>query len=169
MGINIICAMSKSRQIGYQGKLLTHLPRDLKYFKHLTENQITIMGRVTYESILSQLGKPLPNRTNIVLTRDYNYTTDHDNVHVYNSIHDILDEYEQHGEGDIFVIGGEQIYSMFLPHADRLYLTIIDHEFPEADTYFPAISDNFKCISMISNKQDEKHAYDYHFLVYEKK
>ena len=168
MGINLICCLDKNRAIGNKSKLLANLPRDLKYFKHLTENQITIMGRVTYESILSQLGKPLPNRTNIVLTRDYNYTTDHDNVHVYNSIHDILDEYEQHGEGDIFVIGGQQIYEMFLPHADRLYLTIIDHEF-EADTYFPAIGDSWKCISLISNKADEKHAYDYYFLVYEKK
>lgn len=171
MSINIIAAMDKQRAIGHQNKLLTHLPSDLKYFKELTQNQVVVMGRVTFESILDQLGHPLVNRTNLIVTNDYHYQVDYGNCYVYNSINDILNDYYEHveGETDIWIIGGSQIYNEFLPHADKLYLTIIDHKFEDVDTYFPAVSDEWKVTSKQSIKADEQNEYDHHFLVYEKK
>lgn len=169
MAINIICAIDLNSGIGYKNKLLCHLPNDLKRFKSLTENQVVVMGRVTYKSILNQLGKPLPYRTNVILTRDEEYSVNYDDVHVYNSISDLLYEYEQECEGDIWIIGGQQVYEQFLPYADNLYLTIIDHEFEDVDTYFPAISNEWKCVDKVENKKDDKHLYDYHYLTYTKK
>lgn len=169
MTINIICAMDKNRAIGYQSKLLTYLPNDLKYFKSLTEDSICVMGRVTYESIISQLGKPLPNRNTIVLTNDYTYNTPYDNVAIYHSIGDIVyDHIDANNQNEIFICGGSQIYNEFLPYADVLYLTIINHEFTEADSYFPEIDDEWKFVTKIINKADDKNLYNHHFITYEK-
>ena len=170
MTISLIACMDKNRSIGNKGKLLCHLPSDLRYFKHITNNQVCIMGRTTYESILNQLGKPLPDRTNIVISRDYTYSSPYDNVYIYHSIDDVIHDYEEHGEKmpEVYICGGQTLYEQFLPYADRLYLTIIEHEF-EADTYFPAIGDEWRCVSMIEGTRDENNQYDHHFLVYEKK
>ena len=170
MTISLIACMDKNRGIGNKGKLLCHLPSDLRYFKHITNNSTCVMGRTTYESILNQLGKPLPNRTNIVITSDYTYSSPYDNVYIYHSIDDVIHDYDEHGEKlpEVYICGGQTLYEQFLPYADRLYLTIIDHEF-EADTYFPAISDEWRRVNMIEGTRDENNQYDHHFLVYEKK
>lgn len=169
MAINIICALDRNRGIGYKDQLLCHLPNDLKRFKKLTDNSIVVMGRNTYNSILTQLGKPLPNRISLVLTRDRGYQANHEDVYEFNSINEVLYDYENHCTDDIWIIGGQQVYEQFLPYADNLYLTIINHEFENVDTYFPAISNEWKCVDKVENKKDDKHLYDYHYLTYTKK
>lgn len=118
--INIIVAMDRNGLIGANGKLPWHLPSDLRFFRDTTLGQIVVMGSKTYESI----GKPLPNRINMVLSRKTGCTI--------NRVLDLADG------NDIFVIGGANVYEQFLPIADRLIITHIDAEF-EGDTYFPLV------------------------------
>lgn len=161
--------MDQNRAIGYKNKLLAYLSADLKHFKELTTGHFVIQGRKTYESI----GKPLPNRTNIILSRDTKYNP-HPAVHVYNSVEDILWEYENYAEKeiDMFIIGGSQIYEQFLPHADKLYLTIIEHKFDksEVDSYFPAfeLSDWNHRVTGFKRK-DDKNEYSHYYVEYLRK
>lgn len=126
--ISIISAISKNNVIGLNNTLPWHLPEDLKHFKNLTTGKTVVMGRKTFESI----GKPLPNRTNIVLSRN-NKEINIPGVITTNNIESLI-----HSENEIFIIGGSEIYSLFLPYANKLYLTLIDEEY-EGDTYFPDI------------------------------
>jgi len=117
--INIIVAMDRNGLIGANGALPWHLPSDLRFFRDTTLGQIVVMGSKTYESI----GRPLPNRINMVLSRKTGCTI--------NRVIDLA------GDNDIFVIGGANVYEQFLPIADRLIITHIDAEF-NGDTYFPS-------------------------------
>jgi dihydrofolate reductase len=138
----------------------------MEHFKESTLNGICVMGRSTYESI----GKPLSNRTNIVLSRDSKYDP-HPTVYVYSDIETILHEYKSYGEEevDVFVIGGQQIYEQFLPFADIINLTVIEHKFPDADSFFPEFSlDDFKVISNVYNESDKKNKYDHSFITYKR-
>lgn len=167
MTINIIAAVGLNNELGYKNELLVHLPNDLRRFKQLTEGSFVVQGRNTYESI----GKPLPNRTNILLSRNTQLDI-HPAVFVYNSIDDVLWEYENYAEKqiDLWIIGGAEVYKQFLPHADRIYLTVIDNIFKYADTYFPQFDlSDFKVIEHIENKADDKHIFDYHYITYEKR
>lgn len=125
--INIIVAVADNGVIGCQNKLIWHISEDLKRFKRLTTGNTVVMGRKTFESI----GRPLPNRKNIVITRDASFTPE--GVMVVNSIQDALK-----AGGEIFIIGGGEIYAQTLPLAGRLHLTKVDQS-PKGDTYFPAI------------------------------
>lgn len=126
--------MGKNRAIGKNNSLLWHIPEELKRFKSITMGHPIIMGRKTYESI----GKPLPGRTNIVITRDEDYSSD--GVEVVHSLEEALRFASlTQGDDEIFVIGGGQIYQQAINLADKLYLTIVDDN-PEADTYFPDYS-----------------------------
>lgn len=129
--ISIIAALGKNRVIGKDNELLWPIPDDLKRFKEITTGHPVIMGSKTYESI----GKPLPNRTNIVITRDKNYKAPGTFI-----AHSLEEAFEKAGGGEIFVIGGAQIYSLALPHADKLYLTLIEDE-KEGDAFFPDYSE----------------------------
>lgn len=167
MTINIIAAVSKTGQLGYQNDLLVKLPNDLKRFKRLTESNFVVMGKNTFESI----GKPLPHRHNLVLTRNTNHELPNE-VFVYNSISSLLHEYEYYGEKeqDIWVIGGANVYEQLLSYADNLYLTEIDHVFENADCYFPDIDySQWELIEHIRNKADDKHLYDYKYKTYKRK
>ena len=135
--ISIIAAVSKNGVIGVDNKLPWDLPEDLKRFKELTTGNVVIMGRKTYESI----GKPLPNRINIVVTRDKNFFTP--NVIVANSLDSAL--LKAGGNKDIFIIGGGEIYKQSIGFADKLYITEVDMEV-EGDTTFPTISDQWSVI-----------------------
>lgn len=165
----MIACMDRVRGIGYKDRLLTHLPADLQHFRKLTTNTITIMGRRTYESILAvNFGQPLSNRITIVLTHDTNYKADHPEVFVYNSIEDILHEYYSYGEGksEVFICGGAEIYKQFLPYADKLYITEINHTF-QSDTYFPEINPSQWELSRYEpHVADDKNPYDYSFKEY---
>jgi dihydrofolate reductase len=124
--INIIVAMSKNRVIGNANTLIWHLPEDLRRFKQLTTGNTIVMGRKTYESI----GKPLPNRRSIIITRDTNYKVD--GCEVVNSLEEALEL----SNNNCFIIGGGEIYKQSLKIADRIYLTLVHKDF-EGDTTFP--------------------------------
>jgi dihydrofolate reductase len=134
--ITLIAACSENRVIGKDGTLIWHIPEDLKRFKKLTLGNPIVMGRKTYESI----GKRLPGRTNIILSRDKNLRID--GCLVYNKISDILEIFEKN---NIFVIGGGEIYKQFLDKADRIELTLIHKNF-DGDTYFPEIGNNWQVV-----------------------
>lgn len=128
MSLTIIVAMTKERVIGYQNKIPWHLSEDLKRFKKITMGHPIIMGRKTFESI----GKILPGRENIVITRNKNY-----NVAGITIVHDLV-EALKNKTGECFVIGGAEIYQAALPRADKLYLTLI-HDQIKGDTFFPSV------------------------------
>lgn len=147
--ISIIVATDKKRGIGKTdlgvGKLLWNIPEDLKRFKELTMGHPVIMGRKTFESVLSYLQKPFPGRTNIVVTRDPNYK--YEGIVVVNSIKKALDQaLKAPGNEEVFITGGGQIFEQGLPFADRIYLTLVEGEY-EADTFFPDYSAFKKVLS----------------------
>lgn len=156
--ISIIAALSKNRVIGKDNKLIWHLPEDLKRFKTLTSGHPIIMGRKTFESI----GKPLPNRTNIVITKDSGMHPR--GVILKHNIEDAIKEAKKIEKEEIFIIGGGQIYQQSIKLADRLYLTIIDKNF-EGDAFFPDYSD-FKKI--ISEEPGESNGFNYQYIVLER-
>ena len=133
MIISLIAAIGKNNVIGVDNKLPWKLSADLKRFKAITSGKSVIMGRKTFESI----GKPLPNRINIIITRDENYKAE--GCIVVNSAEEALNAAKKSGE--IMIIGGEQVFKMFLPKADKMYLTFIEKDF-EGNVYFPEYSRN---------------------------
>lgn len=163
--INIVVAVDLNSGIGKDNKLLWHLPNDMLHFKTLTENHTVVMGRKTYESI----GRPLPNRTNVVLTRDVEYLRDNEpeDVYVYNSFFYLMDDIEMNGtDEEIFIIGGEEIYKLFLPHADKVYMTMVFETF-DADTFFPDLGlDDWIPQSIEMFSHDEKNPYDHAIAVF---
>ena len=151
--ITLIAACSKNRAIGKDNKLLWHLPSDLKRFKKLTTGKTIVMGRKTFDSI----GRPLPNRKNIILTNNKNLQIE--GCEVINSISE-LNTLE-----DIIIIGGEQIYNLFIEHADIIELTLIDKEF-EGDAFFPEID-----LSKFIKDNDELihgDEFNYNYITYKK-
>ncbi len=124
--IALVAAMDKNRAIGRAGALPWHLPDDLKRFRALTLGKTVLMGRKTYQSI----GRPLPRRRNVVLTRDPNFGSE--GVEVVHSLDDALQL-----EDEIMVIGGGEIYTLFLPLATQLHLTLVDTAIPDSDAFFP--------------------------------
>lgn len=129
--VSLIVAMGRNREIGKDNKLLWNIKEDLRWFKAHTMHKPVIMGRRTYESI----GRPLPDRLNIVLSRDRDYQP-HEDVVVRHRMGDIIREFGM--ESELMVIGGAMVYKQFLPYTTKLYLTEIDREY-EADTYFPDV------------------------------
>ena len=159
--ISLIAAMGKNRELGFGNKLPWHLPDDLKRFKALTRGHAIIMGRKTYEAI----GRPLPERKNIVITRNRDYVAP--GCIVVASMEDAIKEAGD--DNEIFVIGGAEIYKLALPYADRMYLTLVDAEIP-ADVFFPEFDESGWVITKTEpHGTDEKHQWPYVFKVYEKK
>lgn len=130
--VSLIAAIGKNRELGRGNDLLWYIPDDLKRFKALTTGHPVIMGRKTWDS-LPKKARPLPNRTNIVVSRQ---STDAPGATVVSSIEQALEHARTLDTEEIFVIGGAQIYTQALPHANRLYLTLID-DTQSADVYFP--------------------------------
>ena len=142
----MIAVIGKNRELGCNNKLLWDLPEDMKRFKELTTRHTVVMGRKTFESI----GKPLPNRTNIIITRDKNYKTP--GCEIVHSPKDIIKKNNK--LNNIFIIGGGEIYKLFLPYTDKLYLTIVQDK-PKADTFFPNYSEFSNTIFKESHKNNE--------------
>ena len=160
MIISFIVAMGKNRVIGRNGKLPWSMPADLEYFREKTKNKPMIMGRKTYESI----GRPLPNRKNIIITRDKSYSPK--GCIVVNSMEDALNAAGNAEE--VMVIGGSEIFKLFMPKANRIYLTIISHNF-EGDTFFSEYDKSeWKETKREEHKKDKENPYDYIFLVLER-
>lgn len=137
MNISLIVAHGKNREIGKDNKLLWHIPADLKNFKKYTLNHVLVMGRKTFESI----GKALPKRKTIILTKQHDYHAP-DGCLVATSVDQAIalaQNETQFNKDELFVVGGGEIYELFLPSANKLYISIIDNNF-EADTYFPEIT-----------------------------
>lgn len=159
--VTIIAAIAENNALGKDNQLIWHLPSDLKRFKKTTLNHAVIMGRKTYES----LGKPLPNRTNIVITRDKNYKAK--GCVVVNSIKEAL-EYVAKEDENPFILGGAEIYRQAMPYTDKLDITFVHHKF-EADVFFPEIDKTiWKETSREKIKADENHKYDYSFVTFER-
>lgn len=149
--ISIIAAIGKNRELGKDNKLLWQIPSDMKRFKDLTTGNVVIMGRKTYES-LPEKYRPLPDRLNIIITRDSNYSAPGANV--YNSIETAIEEARKTNK-EIFIIGGAQIYLLGIKYAEKLYLTLVDKEYPEADAFFPDYADFGKMIYEQENRSGE--------------
>lgn len=159
--LSIIVAKSKNNVIGKNNKLIWHIPDDLKRFKTLTTGHTIIMGRKTFESI----GRVLPNRIHIVLTRDKNYKINNENVQVVTNISEIDKFINDKNEN--FVIGGESIYKALIDKCQKLYITQINQDF-DGDAYFPEINDNkFKIIEQIKGPKDENN-FDYYYITYQR-
>ncbi|QOD60314.1 dihydrofolate reductase [Polaribacter haliotis] len=160
--ITVIAAIAKKNALGKDNDLIWHLPADLKRFKKVTSGHHILMGRNTFESI----GKPLPNRTTIIITRNNNYFKD--GCLIANSIEDAIKLAKE--DSEIYIIGGAQIYKEAIANnlVDQLDITLVHHEF-EADVYFPEIDPKiWKEVSREDFKADEKNKYDYSFVSYQK-
>lgn len=156
--ISMIAAMGKNRVIGLNNDMPWHLPADLQFFKKTTLGCPIIMGRKTYDSI----GRPLPGRLNIVLSRDANLTIE--GCSVVNSLESALSLASKNNANEIFITGGAHLYNTFLKDADRLYLTLIDEIF-EGDTYFPDYTKlHWKQIAREDHLADDKNVHNYSFI-----
>ena len=164
--ISIIVAVANNNVIGKDNSLIWHLPADMKFFKEKTTGHCIITGRKNYESIPEKF-RPLPNRTNIVITRQKNYSAP--GAIVTESIEEALEKAKQTGDKEIFIIGGAEIFKQSLHLANKIYFTQIYHSF-EGDTFFPEI-DKKEWIetSRIKGIKDEKNKYDFDFVTFEKK
>ena len=158
--VSLIVAMAKNRVIGVNNTLPWHLPADLKRFKSLTMGHHIVMGRKTYESI----GKPLPGRTSVVVTRNPDYSVP--GVIMENSLEAAIAACGD--DEDIFVIGGAELYRQAVTLADRIYLTEIEAEI-SGDAHFTELdSKQWQETGRESHDRDEKNAYKYHFVIYDR-
>ena len=155
----IILAVSENNVIGKDNKLIWHISGDLKRFKSLTYGYPVIMGRLCFES----MGKPLPGRTNIIISRDKDYKAD--GCIVRNSIDAAINTAQKYSNKKIFIAGGEQIYKLFIELADKIYLTRVHSKF-DGDAFFKMPAAGWKEIWR-EEHQDEK-PYAYTFLIYER-
>lgn len=158
MKISLISAIAENRAIGKDNRLLWHIPEDMKHFRETTSGHAVIMGQKTYES----LGRPLPNRINIIVTFDKGFKAE--GCVVLHSLDDAFEYVEKQDEEEVFVIGGGSIYKQTIDRADRLYLTLVKGEF-DGDVFFPDYSAFTKIIDR-RDSQDNNH--EYSFLVLEK-
>jgi dihydrofolate reductase len=170
MKISIIAAVSENSVIGQKGKIPWHIPEDLKRFKKITSGHHVIMGRKTFEAI----GHPLPNRTNIIITRNKqslllrNKNYEAPGCKVVNSLQEALSASKISKEREVFIIGGEQIYKLALPIADEIYLTQVHHIF-KGDAFFPKIdTGKWKEVSHQYHPKNEKNLYSYDFVIFKK-
>lgn len=158
MRLSMIAALGKNRVIGNNNKMPWHLPADLQFFKKTTMGNPIIMGRKTYDSI----GRPLPGRLNIILSRDKNLLID--GCTVVNSLEQAMLVANEQDSAEVFITGGSYLYNTYLEEADRLYLTLIDEDF-EGDTYFPDYTQyDWKPIQKNTYSADDKNPYAYTFV-----
>ena len=166
MKVSLIVAVSQNGVIGKDNDLIWHLPKDMKFFKDTTLGHHVIMGRKNFESIPHKYS-PLANRTNVVITRQSNYKAE--GCIVVESIEKALKIAEENGDQEPFIIGGGQIYKIALENklVDKVYLTKIHHSF-DGDTFFPELDSEWQESGRIDCLVDDKHAYNYSFLTFEK-
>ncbi|MDQ8004055.1 MAG: dihydrofolate reductase [Pedobacter sp.] len=159
--ITIVVAISENNAIGKNNQLLWHLPADLKHFKSITSGHTIIMGRKTYDSI----GKPLPNRRNIVITRQEGLQLE--GVEVVNSLDEALALCKE--ENQVFIIGGAEIYRQAISFCDKIELTRVHQEF-DADAFFPELDNEiWKEIWKEDHLPDEKNKFAYTFSTLERR
>jgi len=159
--ISLIAAIGKNRELGRGNQLLFNIPEDMKMFREKTTGHAVIMGRKTFESI----GRALPNRTNIVVTRDSSFQAPDSSIKVVHSIDEAIEFGKTIETKEIFVIGGAQIYAHALPYADKLYLTVVDKKVGDADAFFPDYSE-FKNVLFERKSRDQNYSYTFVDLVH---
>ena len=161
--LKILVAFDENRVIGKNNTLIWHLPADLKRFKALTTGHVIIMGRKTFESI----GKPLPNRTTIVISRQSDLQIE--GVIITHSVEEAILKAKSVTREDIFIVGGAEIYALSLPLADQILVTQL-HDIFEGDAFFPEIPlDTWVVSERERGVTDEKNAYQYSYLTYSRK
>ena len=162
MSIKLICAVSKNNVIGNNNKLPWSISEDLKRFRELTSENIIVMGRKTYDSI----GRPLPKRENLVLSKNKKLKIE--NAKVFNTPQEILDFYhKREEEKDLFIIGGNYIYELFIEYCDYLLITFVDKEY-KGDAYFPKIDWTEWELTNEEKKSDNQENLTYYFRDYKK-
>jgi dihydrofolate reductase len=162
--VSLIVAQSNNRVIGKSNDLPWYLPADLRHFREITTGHPVIMGRKTYESIHARLGKPLPDRENIVVTHDEMFVARGCVV-----VHSLTEALSFHPDKEVFVIGGSSLYDQALPRAQRIYLTQVKASI-DGDKFFPELSPQiWQTVGRQAYTADEKNPYDYEFLVLERK
>ncbi len=161
MKISIIVAAAENGVIGKDNQLLWKLSSDLKRFKHITTGHYILLGRKTFESI----GKPLPNRTSLIISR--NFQCDFENCFVFATINDAIVYAAQKNQEEIFVIGGGEIYKQIMPLTTTIHLTIVHTEI-EGDTYFEYDDSNWKVLHSEFVEKDEKNEFDSTYVVLER-
>ncbi len=165
MIISQIAALSTNRVIGKNNRLPWHLPDDTKYFMQTTKEHCVILGRKNYESIPEKF-RPLPNRTNIVVTRQEIFKAPCPVVH---SLHEGVEMARSLNEQELFIIGGAEIYTLGMPYTRRLYLTEIHAEI-DGDTFFPEFNvSEWAEVSRKPHPVDDRHPFAFDFVVYERK
>ena len=166
MKVSLIVAVSENGVIGKDNNLIWNLPKDMLFFKKNTTGHHVIMGRKNFESIPHKF-RPLPNRTNVVVTRQTDYKAE--GCVVVNSLKEALIVAKSNEDDEPFIIGGGQIYKLAFEKnlIDKIYLTKV-HSCFKGDTFFPELSNAWKVVSKIANKADEKHAYNFDFITLEK-
>lgn len=161
MTVSMIVAAAEDNAIGKGHDMLWHLPDDFKFFKETTSGHPIVMGRKTIES----LGKPLKNRTNIVVTRNKDF--DKEGVDIYHDLDEALTYAKSLHDEEVFIIGGGQIYKLGEPLADKIYLTRVHGTFPEADVHFPKLdSSQWKLTEEQYHPIDDRHAYAFTIQVF---
>ncbi|UGB33065.1 DfrD/DfrG/DfrK family trimethoprim-resistant dihydrofolate reductase [Metabacillus sp. B2-18] len=161
MKVSLIVAMDQNRVIGYQNDIPWRIPRDWEYVKKVTKGHPIILGRKNSESI----GRALPDRRNIILTRDKDFSFE--GCEIVHSPEDVFELCKQ--ENEMFIFGGEQIYKLFLPYVDKMYMTKIHHSF-EGDTFFPEVNEKeWNEVSVKKGIKDDLNPYTYYFHVYVRK
>ena len=166
MIVSLIAALTRNRVIGVKNDLPWRLPDDMKYFFQTTKGHTVIMGRKNYDSLPEKF-RPLPNRMNIVVTRQENFGAP--GCTVVNSLEKGIEIAKEANEEEVFNIGGAELFKLGMPHTQRMYLTEIQAELP-GDTYFPEVNkSDWRETSRRHHPADERHAYAFDFVVYELK
>ncbi|MBA3705630.1 MAG: dihydrofolate reductase [Bacteroidetes bacterium] len=166
MSISIIVAVAENNVIGKNNSLIWHLPADMKFFKEKTTGHCVITGRKNYESIPEKF-RPLPNRTNIIITHQKNYNAP--GAIIVGSIEEAIKKAEQTDDKEIFIIGGAEIFKQTMHLADTIYYTKIYHLF-EGDTFFPELKQQeWQEFNRTDHHADEKNKYRYSFIEFKKK
>jgi dihydrofolate reductase len=162
MSIKLICAISKNNVIGNENKLPWNIPEDLKRFKELTSNNWIVMGRKTFDSI----GRPLPNRKNIVISENKNLKID--SAEVFNSPKEVIESYKNNSDQkDLFIIGGTYIYKLFLEYSEYLFITHVDKEY-SGDAFFPKIDWNEWKLIFEESRYDDDEKVNFYFRDYKR-
>ena len=161
--MNIIVAVDKNWGIGKDNRLLVSIPADMKFFRTTTTGKVVVMGRKTLESFPG--GQPLKNRTNIVLTRDVNYKVK--DAGIVHSVEELLEELKKYDSEEVYVIGGDSVYSAMLDHCDTAYVTKIDFAY-EADTWFPNLDEREDWSPAEASEEQTYFDLEYQFVKYKK-
>ena len=161
--ISFVVAMDQNRVIGSNNDMPWHLPNDLQHFKNITTGHTIVMGRKTFDSI----GRVLPNRKHIVLTRSEQSFPEE--VEVVRNTDEILQYAKDHEAEEIFIIGGGELFKQMMPYVDKMYITLIEESF-EGDVFFPEFDESeWELIEKEKGEKDELNPYNYYFLTYERK